>query len=128
MYAQFNTETIAFGKRLADSAAKANHVAVASLERIVRLQFKAIEGRMAAAESFMTAAADVRDPQALTAFWPKGINFVKESAEKFYADSQEIMDVLTKTGEALGELAKAQVETTVESLGKIELPKVRGAK
>lgn len=117
MYEQINTKALAFGRSVADSALKANHLTVESLERITRLQFKALENRLAAADAFLSEAADVRDAEGLRSIWPKGVDLCRETSERLYANGQEVFDVLLKAGEALSELTRRNVEQASETFG-----------
>ena len=102
----------------ADTAFKAHSLAVEGLERIADLQLKTLENRVSATVEFWTEAAEVRDFDALKAFWPKGVNLVKESTEKFYANGQEVFGVTLKTSEALGQLAKGSFEAANDNFTK----------
>ena len=51
-------------------------------------------------------------------FWPKGVNLVKETSEKLYANGQEVFGVSLKTAEALGQLAKGGFEAANENFNK----------
>ena len=118
MYEQINTQALALSKSLSDTAFKANSLAVEGFERITNLQLKALENRVAAAVEFWSEAAEVRDFDAMKAFWPKGVNLVKETTEKLYANSQEVFGVTLKTTEALGQLAKGTFESANDNFTK----------
>ena len=60
----------------------------------------------------------MRDFDSLKAFWPKSVNLVKESAEKLYANGQEVFGVTLKTSEALGQLAKGSFEAANDNFSK----------
>jgi phasin family protein len=118
MYEQINSQALAFSKSFADTAFKANSLAVEGFERITNLQLKALENRVAATVEFWTEAAEVRDFDSMKSFWPKGVNLVKETTERLYANGQEVLNVAVKTGEALGQLAKGSIETANETFTK----------
>jgi phasin family protein len=118
MYEQINTQALAFSKTLADTAFKANSLAVEGFERITSLQLKALENRIAATVEFWSEAAEVRDFDGLKTIWPKGVNLVKETTEKMYANGQEVFSVAVKTSEALGQLAKGSIESANDSFNK----------
>lgn len=118
MYEQMNTQFLAFGKSFTDNAFKAHSLAVEGFERITDLQMKALENRVNATVEFWSEAAEVRDFDALKAFWPKGVNLVKETNEKFYANGQEVFGVSLKTAEALGQLAKGNFEIANDNFNK----------
>lgn len=114
----FNIQALTLSKSFADAAFKANTLALESLERITSLQFKALENRLAATADFVSEAAEARDFEDLKSVWPKGVSLVKETAEKFYANSQEVFGISVKTGEALGQLAKGSFELANDSIKK----------
>ncbi len=118
MYEQINTQVLAMSKSFADTAFKAHSLAVEGLERIADLQLKTLEKNVSATVEFWSQAAEVRDFDALKSFWPKGVNLVKETTEKLYANGQEIMNVTVKTSEALGQLAKGSFEAANENFTK----------
>jgi phasin family protein len=118
MYEQINTQVLAMSKSFADAAFKAHSVAVEGLERIADLQLKALEKNVSATVEFWSEAAEVRDFDAMKAFWPKGVNLVKETTEKLYANSQEVFGVTLKTTEALGQLAKGSFEVANDNFSK----------
>ena len=110
MYEQINSQFLAMSKNFADIAFKAHGVAAQGAERIASLQLKTLEDRMNAAVDFWSEAAELRDFDSVKAFWPKGVNLVKESTETLYANGQEVFGLTLKTSEALGQLAKNNFE------------------
>ena len=118
MFEQINNPSLALGKGYADTFVKAQGLALAGLERITELNMKAFEAHMKASVEFMSEAADVRDFEGVKAIFPKGVQLAKESAEKLYANGQEVAGVSAKTGEALGSLAKGSFESTNETITK----------
>lgn len=128
MFEQINTQSLALGKSYADAFVKAQGLALASFERITELNLKTFEDRMKASVDFLSEAAEVRDLEAAKAFWPKGVQLAKESAEKLYATSQEVFGVSMKTSEAIGSLAKGSFENTNETITKQVNAQVNAAK
>lgn len=118
MFEQINTQSLALGKSYADTFVKAQGLALAGFERITELNLKTFEERIKASVEFWSEAAEVRDLEGAKAIWPKGVQLAKESAEKFYANSQEVLGVSLKTSEAIGSLAKGSFETTNETISK----------
>ncbi|MBS0438134.1 MAG: phasin family protein, partial [Proteobacteria bacterium] len=88
MYEQINSQFLALSKSFADNAFKAQNLAAEGMERIAALQLKTLENRVAATVEFLSEAAEVRDFDGVKAIWPKSVNLVKESTEKFYANGQ----------------------------------------
>ena len=120
MYEQINTQALAFSKSFTDAAFKANSLAVEGFERITNLQLKALENRVAATVEFWSEAAEVRDLDGFKTIWPKSVNLVKETTETLYANGQEVFNVMLKTSEALGQLARSNIERATTSFGRTE--------
>lgn len=118
MYEQINSQVLAFSKSFADNAMKAHNLAVEGFERITALQLKTLENRVSATVEFFSEAAEVRDFDGIKTIWPKGVNLVKETSEKFYANGQEVFGVSLKTSEALGQLAKGSIEAANDNFTK----------
>ncbi|MBC6942922.1 MAG: phasin family protein [Xanthomonadales bacterium] len=112
MFDQINIQPLALSKSYTDAFVKAQGLALAGFERITELNLKTFEDRVKASVDFWSEAAEVRDIEAAQAFWPKSAQFVKESAEKLYANGQEVLGISLKTSEAIGALAKTSFEAT----------------
>ena len=118
MFENFNQPVINLGKQFADSAMKAQQLALANFEQVANLQLKALETRVNATFEFLGEAAEVRDFDGVKSIWPKGIALVKESGEQLFATNQEALGHTVKTSEAISQLIKAQVETANDSMVK----------
>ena len=118
MYEQINSQFLSLGKNFADAAVKAQGVALAGFEQIAGLQLKAVESQVSASNAFWAEATEVRDFEAAKAFWPKGVQLAKDSAEKLYSTNQEVFGLTLKTNEALGNLIKGSFEATNETVAK----------
>lgn len=118
MFEQINNQSLTLGKSYADAFVKAQGLALAGFERITELNVKTFEDRVKASVEFWTEASEVRDLEAAKAISAKGVQFAKESAEKIYANSQEVMGVSLKTSEAIGSLTKGSFENTSEAFAK----------
>jgi hypothetical protein len=117
MYEQIPANVVAYGKLVADSAIQANSLAAEGLARIARSQLKVIEGRLAAADAFWSEAAGIRDAEGLKTIWPKSVNLAKETSETLYANGKEVLETVARTGEAIGQLARRNVERASETFG-----------
>ena len=127
MFEQFNSkQAINLSKQFADTAFKAQGIALASIERAFDLQLKTFENRVNAAVEFATEAADVRDIESVRTLFPKTAALAKDSAEKYYATSQELVGITVKTGEAIGDLFRGTIEAANESV--IQKPAKKAAK
>jgi phasin family protein len=118
MFEQINTQSLALGKSYADAFVKAQGLALAGFERITELNLKTFEDRVKASVDFWSAAAEVRDLEGVKAIWPKGVQLAKESAEKLYANGQEVLGVSLKASEEIGAVAKGSFETTSETMSR----------
>ena len=118
MYEQASNQFLALSKQAAETFLKANAIAVEGFEKLIDIQLKTIEERVKVATDLMGQVGEVKDFDAARASFPKSVNLVKDSAEKFYATSQEVTSVLVKTGEAYGQLFKGTVEAANDSVVK----------
>ena len=128
MFEQINTQSLSLGKSYADAFVKAQGLALAGFERITELNLKTFEDRVKASVEFWTEAAEVRDLEAAKAFSAKGVQLAKESAEKLYANGQEVLGVSMKTSEAIGSLAKSSFESVNETVTDTMNKTVKAAK
>jgi len=113
MYEQINTQFANFSKQFADSALKANAIALANAERLFGLQVKTAEAQFNSAIEFFGEAVEVRDFEAARSFFPKGVEWAKASAERFIAAGQEGFGQSMKTGEAIAELVRGSFDFDV---------------
>ncbi|MCB1561481.1 MAG: phasin family protein [Xanthomonadales bacterium] len=107
MYEQFNSQVVNFGKQFADSALKANALALQNAERLLGLQVKTVESQLNANVGFFNEAIEANGLEGAKAVWPKGVQLVKESAERFVAAGQEGLGQSIKASEAIAELMRA---------------------
>lgn len=108
----FNSQFVALSRQFADSAIKANGLALQNAEQLVQMQFRAVEDRLGATASFIAEASEVRDLESAQTVWPKGLQLMRESAEQFYGIGQEALGRSVKTSEAIGALVRGQFEAT----------------
>ncbi len=125
MYEQASNQFLALSKQAAETFIKANAIAVEGFEKLIDIQLKTIEDRVKVATDLMGQAGEVRDLDGVRSAFPKSVSLVKDSAEKFYATSQEVAGVLTKTGEAFGQLFKGTVEAANDTVVKAKAAKAR---
>jgi aspartokinase-like uncharacterized kinase len=119
MYEQINAKQfVTLSKQFSDAAFKAHTLAVSGLERAVEVQLKAIETQVNAAVDFFSEAAETRDADSARSLFPKSIALAKDSAEKVYATTQELIGLTVKTTEAIGDLVKANIESANASIVK----------
>ncbi len=118
MFEQINSQMLNASKQFAEAAFKAQGIAFEGFEKAVNVQVKAVENRWNATLEFLGEAAEVNNIEAVKAFLPKGVALARETAEKTYATSQELVNVGVKTNEALTGLAKGQLEAANEAFVK----------
>ena len=116
MTQQLNTQVFAYAKQFADSAFKAQSVALKGLEQVTELQLKAFEQQARGAADFVAQATEVRDLEALRGLWEKGANLSRDHAEQVVAVGRDIIAVGQKTAESLGALAQAQQQAANDAV------------
>ena len=107
---QVNTQVLNAGKRFAEAAFKAQTIAFQGFEKALGLQLKAFENQVNAAFDFIDEASAVKQPEGLQALLPKGSTLLRESVEKTYATTQELVNIGVSTSEALANLLKGELE------------------
>ncbi|WP_267225435.1 phasin family protein [Dyella silvae] len=116
MTQQLNTQVFAYAKQLADSAFKAQSVALKGLEKIAELQIKALEKQAESSAAFISEAFETRDIDGLRTLWEKGTAASRENAERAVAVTQEIIAVTQKTAESLGALVQEQQQAANDAV------------
>jgi hypothetical protein len=116
MFEQINSQFVSFTKQFADSAIKANSLALQNFEHAMGVQLKTFESGMNSAVAFMGEASEVRDIEGVKSIFPKGVQLVKQSSEQFYNAGQEVMGQSIKTTEAIGQLYKAQFDVANDTV------------
>ena len=105
-------------RQFAQSALKANTLALEGFENIMKLQLKGFESGIQSSVAFMSEAADVSDMDDAKSIWPKSASLVKDSSEQLYATSQEMMGQALKTSEAIGQVLRDQFQVANDSFTK----------
>jgi predicted subunit of tRNA(5-methylaminomethyl-2-thiouridylate) methyltransferase len=106
MYSQFQKQSLDLGKQFAEQAYKAQIAALKGIAEIQSLQVKALESQAKSNMAFVADSMEVREAQDVTALWPKGLDFARDSVEAAYAAGQEILGVAQKTAEQFGNLTR----------------------
>ena len=106
MYSQFQKQSLDLGKQFAEQAYKAQLTALKGISEIQGLQVKALESQAKSNLAFVADSLEAREVQDVTALWPKGIDFARDTAEAAYATGQEILGVAQKTAEQFGDLTR----------------------
>lgn len=106
-----NEQFAAASRQFAQTAAQVNRLALSHAEQVFALQLGAFEQTVSAAFAHLGELAEVRDADGLRKVWPKGLQVVRENAERVVSTGQEVLDRTVKTGEAIGQIARSQFET-----------------
>ncbi|MFP7723091.1 phasin family protein [Lysobacter sp. A3-1-A15] len=115
MYPQFNEQFANATRQFADTAAQINRLTLENAQAVLGLQLSAIEERADATFSFWNEAAQVRDMDGMKAIAPKGVQLARENVERAVSTGQEAFGRTLKTQEAIGEIAKSQIEATAKA-------------
>lgn len=128
MYQQINAQFAGMTKQFTDAVMQANGLALENAERVFGLQVKTIEANMAATADFITEFSEVRAPEELKDVMPRGLQLVKENAERTLHASQEAFGETLKTQQAIGQIAKAQMESAGEQVKQTAAKATKAAK
>ena len=115
MYQQINEQFTAASRQFADTAAQVNRLAIENAEKVFGLQMTAIEENVNATFAFWGELANIRDLDTLKAVWPKGVQVARENVERTINVGQEVYGRTIKTNEAIGQIAKGQIEAATEA-------------
>ena len=110
MYQNINEQFASTARQFADTAAQVNRLALASAEKAFGLQLSTLEENTNAAFAFLGELAQVRDADGYKSLWPKGVQVARENVERSINAGQEAFATSLKTGEAIGQIAKGQIE------------------
>ena len=108
---QFNEQFAAASRQFADTAAQINRIALDNAEAVFGLQLTALGERANATFAFFGEAAQARDAEAFKTLFPKGVQVARENVERAVAIGQDVFGRTLKANEAIGQIAKAQIET-----------------
>lgn len=118
MFEQTSNQVLALSKQAAETFVKANAIAVDGFEKLFDIQLKSLETGLKSATDFVSQTSEIRDFDSARTAWPKSATLLKDSAEKFYATSQEVTGVVVKTTEAFSNLLKGTVEAANDAVVK----------
>lgn len=110
MYSQYQKQSADLGKQFIEQAYKAQVAALKSISEVQSLQVKALESQVKSNFAFVSDALEAREVQDVTALWPKGLDFARDSVEAAYATSQEILGIAQKTAEQIGEMTRTNLK------------------
>lgn len=119
MYQQFNEQFAVATRQFADTAAQINRLALDNAQALFGLQLSALEERASATFAFMNEAVQARDIDSAKNLWPKGVQVARENFERAVSTGQEVLGRTVKTNEAIGEIAKSQMEVVARKAGNV---------
>ena len=111
MYSQFQKQSLDLGKQFAEQAYKAQLAALKGISEIQSLQVKALESQARSNLAFVADSLEAREIQDVTALWPKGVDFARDTVEAAYAAGQEILGIAQKTAEQVGDLTRNSLKS-----------------
>ena len=117
MYAQWQQQTLDLGKQLAEQSYKAQLTALRGFAAIQDLQVKALEAQVKANLAFVADTLGAREIEDVSALWPKGLDFARNSAEAAYEVGQQTLGIAQQTAEQLGELTRNGVKAANDAAG-----------
>lgn len=110
MAASFNEDLSSYTHQLAATAARANRLALENAESVFGMQLKTFEKNVNAATGFLGQVAEVRDIGAYQTLLPQGLKIFRDNLDRLASANHEAVGLSLKTGEAIGQLAKMQME------------------
>ncbi|HEX5304901.1 MAG TPA: phasin family protein [Dyella sp.] len=116
MNQQYTNHAFAYAKQFADSAFRAQALALKGFETVAGLQFKALEQQAQMSSEFLAEAMETRDADGFRSLWEKGASLNRDNAERAVAVSQEIFAVSQKTAESIGAILQEQQQAANEAV------------
>ncbi len=98
-------------RQYADTAAQVNQLALQNFENVFGLQLSTLETNTRATFAFWNELVEARDPDAMRNLWPKGVQVARENVERAIGASQEAMARTVQANEAIGQIAKGQLDS-----------------
>ena len=109
-YNQYNEQFVAATRQFTDTAAQVNQLALENAEKVFALQMNILEQNTNAAFAFLGEVTEARDADSYKSLWPKGVQVARENVERSINAGQEAFATSLKTGEAIGQITKGQIE------------------
>ncbi|MGO1541973.1 MAG: phasin family protein [Luteimonas sp.] len=113
-YNQYNEQFAAATRQFADTAAQVNQIALENTEKVFALQMSTLEQNTNAAFAFFGEVTEARDGDSYKTLWPKGVQVARENVERSINAGQEAFANSLKSSEAIGQIAKGQIEAATE--------------
>lgn len=116
MSAQFDSRFSQYTHQFAAAATRANRLALENAETLFGLQLKTLEKNANATADFFGEFAGANDLGSYQTLWPKGLQIARDNLERLAAANQEAVGLSLKASEALGQLARDQIESASEQI------------
>lgn len=116
MSAQFASSFSNYTHQFAAIATRANRLALENAESVFGLQLKTLETNVTATTEFLGEFAEARNLNNYQTLWPKGLQIARSNLERLASANQEAVGLSLKTSEAIGQLAKQQLESVTEQV------------
>ena len=113
-YNQYNEQFADATRQFADTAAQVNQIALENAEKVFALQMSTLEQNTNAAFAFFGEVTEARDGDSYKTLWPKGVQVARENVERSINAGQEVFANSLKSSEAIGQIAKGQIESATE--------------
>ena len=113
-YNQYNEQFASAARQFADTAAQVNQLALQNAEKVFALQMSTLEENVNATFAFFGQVTETRDNDGYKSLWPKGVQVARENVERSINAGQEAFAATLKTNEAIGQIAKGQIEAATE--------------
>ena len=127
-YNQYNEQFAAATRQFADTAAQVSQIALENAEKMFALQLSTLEQNANAAFAFLGEASEVRDADSYKTLWPKGVQIARENVERSVNAGQEVFASSLKSSEAIGQIAKGQIEAATEQAKGVAAKATKGAR
>jgi len=111
---QYNEQFVAATRQFADTTAQVNQLALENAQNVFALQMGILEQNTNAAFAFLGEVSEARDADSYRTLLPKGVQVARENVERSINAGQEAYASSLKTGEAIDQIAKGQIESATE--------------
>ena len=127
-YNPYNEQFAAATRQFADTAAQVNQIALENAEKVFALQMSTLEQNANAAFAFFGEVTEARDGDSYKTLWPKGVQVARENVERSINAGQEAFANSLKSSEAIGQIAKGQIEAATEQAKGVAAKATKAAK
>ncbi len=108
---QINEQFANTTRQFTDTASQVNRLTLENAQNVFGLQLAAIQQNVNATFAYLGELAEVRDLDGLKSVLPKGMQVARENVERSISVGQEVLGRTVKTNEAIGQIAKSQIQS-----------------